>query len=84
MKRQVLRYQLTIGKASTSSASPSSRSQRLKSAILAFLGLSAVIGVLLAALVLGSIVAIVIIVAAFVAIVFWFVAKLWRRTSAGG
>lgn len=78
-----MRYQLTIGKASTSSPSPSGRSQRLKPAILAFLGLSAAIGVLLAAIVLGSIVAIVIIVAAFVAIVFWLVARLWRRTSAG-
>ena len=75
----MLRYQLTIrkmrqGDEAGASGHPS-KFQRLKAGIVAFLGLSGAIGVLLAAFVLGSILAIVILIAIFVTIGAWMV---WR------
>jgi hypothetical protein len=53
----------------------------VKSAIVAFLALSAAIGVLLAAIVLGSVLAIVILILVIVAISAWFFCRLWRRRT---
>jgi membrane protein YdbS with pleckstrin-like domain len=79
----MLRYQLTIRKPSvTDETLPPGRRDKLrplKSAIAAFLALSAAIGIFLAALVVGSVFALAIIVVVGTAIVVWVLSRLWRR-----
>ncbi len=81
-------YQLTIGKSSatgeTGAAVRPSKFQRLKSGIVAFLALSAAIAVLLAAFVLGSMLAVVIFIAVSVAISGWLFLRLWHRWARKG
>lgn len=75
-----MRYQLMIGSARTgepAAAGSGSKFQRFKAGMLAFLALCATIGVLLAALVLGSVLAIVILIVVIVAVLAWLVLRLW-------
>ena len=79
----MLRYHLTIGKPTVTGETElqgrRDKFHRLKSAIAAFLVLSASIGILLAAFVVGSVFAIVIIVVVSMAIAVWVLSRLVRR-----
>jgi hypothetical protein len=81
----MMRYQLTIGRPSepgdTRLLEPPGKFHHIKSAIAAFLALAATIGVLLAAFVLGSVLAIVILILAIVVVSAWFFLKLWHRVA---
>ena len=84
----MVRYQLTIGKASSTpggeAGRPPSKLQRLKAALLGFLVLAASIGILLAAFAIGAALAAVILTVLFVAISLWFLSKLWRSATRKG
>jgi Flp pilus assembly protein TadB len=72
------RYQLTIGAPGGGPRAPDRRGkfQRLKSGLAAFLAFSAAIGVLIAAVLLGSILAVVIIVLVLLVTGVWLVSRL--------
>ena|ERR1700730_2228136 len=84
----VLYFQLTIGKSpATGEPGPPrrrSKFERLKAGVVAFLAVSGVIGVLLAALVLGSVLAIGIFVLVLVAISVWLVSRFWHHGQPRG
>lgn len=83
----MLRYQIRIGRISASEPQlPGHRGKfhRVKSAIAAFLALSAAIGVLLAAFVLGSALAVVILILVIVAVSAWLFLRLWHRAAGKG
>ena len=75
-----MRHQLIIGPPGAKSPRPNgpSKLQRLKSGVMAFLALSLGVGVLIAAIVLGSILAVAIILVLLLATAAWFVIRLWR------
>jgi hypothetical protein len=73
------RYQLTIGAPGDGPRAPDQRGkfQRLKSGFAAFLAFSAAIGVLIAAVLLGSILAVVIIIVLVLLVIgIWLASKL--------
>ena len=83
-----MRYEIVVGSSSTADptgADPTGPRrapgpfQRLKMWLLAFAGLCALVGVLLAAFVVGLAIAGLILVALLVAICVWWVSRLWRR-----
>lgn len=75
-----MRYQLIIRPPGAKSGRPNGpiKLQRLKSAVMAFLALSVGIGVLIAVIILGSILAVAIILIVLLAIAAWFGTRLWR------
>jgi membrane protein YdbS with pleckstrin-like domain len=75
------RYALTIGAPNGGSQPPDGpgKFKRVKSVLAAFLALSAAIGVLIAAIVLGSILAVAIIVLVFLLVGIWLFSRLWHH-----
>jgi hypothetical protein len=55
--------------------------ERLRAALFALLALSAVIGVLIAAFLLGSVIAVVLLLVVFFATIGWLVFRLWRHIT---
>jgi fatty acid desaturase len=82
---EVLRYQLTIRKSPSNSESDRSERaptvSRVKAALAAFLALSVTTGVLLAAFILGSVLAALILILVVVATCAWFFFRLWHRVA---
>jgi uncharacterized protein (DUF2062 family) len=78
-------YEIVVGRSSIADPTGPQRApgpfQRLKSWLLAFAGLCVVVGVLLAALVVGLAIAGLILLGLFVAICAWWVSRLWRRRA---
>ena len=79
-----MRYEIMVGRGSTANQSGDavapSRFQKLKSIVLVFLSLSAIVGILLASFLVGIMVAGLILLALVVAIGAWLVSRLWRRS----
>jgi threonine/homoserine/homoserine lactone efflux protein len=70
------RYHITTGK--------SSGLQLLKSAVVGLLVLSTIMGVFLAALAIGSVIAILLLVVVFMSTIVWFIWRLWYGKRSQG
>jgi hypothetical protein len=80
-----MRYEIVVGNSSTADPSGPQRApgpfQRLKSWLLAFAGLCLLVGVLLAAFIVGLAVAGLILTGLFVVLCLWWASQLWRRRT---
>ncbi len=78
-------YEIVVGRSSTADPAGPQRSpgplQRFKTWLLAFAGLCVVVGVLLAAFIVGLAIAGLILAGLFVALCAWWVSRLWRRRA---
>jgi Flp pilus assembly protein TadB len=78
-----MRYEIIVGRSSTAdpegSLKPPGRFQRLKTFLVAFVTVCVLLGVLMAAFVVGLAIAGIILVVLFVAICVLMATRLWRR-----
>ena len=75
-----MRYEIQVGSSSTADVSGvRSRFQKVKSVVLAFVALCAIVGVLIAAFVVGTVLAGLILLGLVAVVCAWAVARMFRR-----